>query len=140
MLGKKAFDQYPISLWGMYIPDKGNGGNTLGGVVTDYFFLDISYVRLLFKEGIVMLLLVTVIFLKLQKTLADREDNYLLFVVWVFIIDCAIEHHIVETAYDILPYLLFCNLNTCSNIAIAGKTNTWKKWFSKKPRFGQEQI
>lgn len=140
MLGKRAFDQYPILMWGMYIPERGNGGNTLGGIVSDYFFLDISYVRLLFKEGIVMLIAVTVIFLKLQKTLADREDNYLLFVVWVFIIDCAIEHHIIETAYSLLPYLIFCNLSNGNNVPAMVQAFTGKKWFSKKPRFGQEQI
>ena len=139
MLGRKAFDQYPITMWGTYIQEKGNGGNT-GGPVTDYFFLDISYIRLLFKDGIVILTLMTVIFLKLQKVLAKRGDNYLLFVVLVFVIDCAIEHHIAETAYDILPYLVFCNLSNGGNVFATVKEKTWKFWLNRKPRSVQEQI
>ncbi|MBO4636392.1 MAG: hypothetical protein J5685_04520 [Clostridiales bacterium] len=111
MLGRKAMDQYPITFWGTYIPERGNGGNTTG-VVTDYFFLDISYVRVLFKEGIVIFALVIILFVKLQKVLADCKCIYLMFVVFVFLLDCSIEHHILEIGYDILPYLLFCNVFT----------------------------
>ena len=125
MLGKRAFDEYPITLWGTYIQERGNGGNTQG-FVTDYFFLDISYVRLLFKDGVVILTLITVIFLKLQKKLSNRGDNYMLFVVLIFIIDCAIEHHIVEPAYDMLPYLVFCNLSNGNSILAMVKGITKK--------------
>ena len=109
MLGRRAMDQYPITMWGMYIPEKGNGGNTTGVIVTDYFFLDISYIRVLFKDGIVMFSLVIIMFVKLQRKLVNSKCIYLMFVVLVFLIDSSIEHHIIEIAYSILPYLLFSN-------------------------------
>ena len=108
MLGKQAMEQYPITMWGTYIREKGNGGSTTG-IVTDYFFLDISYIRVLFKDGIVIFSLVIILFVKLQKVLADSKHIYLMFVVLVFLIDCAIEHHIIEISYSLLPYMLFCN-------------------------------
>ena len=139
MLGRKAFDQYPITLWGTNILEKGNGGN-IGGAVTDYFFLDISYIRLLFKDGIVILTLMTIIFLKIQKVLAKRGEYYILFVVLVFVIDCAIEHHIVETAYDILPYLIFCNPINGDNVLDMVNEKSRSPRLKWKPRSAQEQI
>ncbi len=139
MLGKRAFDEFPITMWGTYVPEKGNGGNTTG-VVTDYFFLDVSYIRLLFKDGIVILSLMTVIFLKIQKILSERKDYYLLFVVFVFIIDCSIEHHIIEMGYDVLLYLAFSDLSSCGKVVATAKDSAWKKWLKWRPRFGQEQL
>lgn len=110
MLGRKAFDNYPISLWGTYIQERGNGGNLTGIMVEDYFFLDISYIRLLFHKGIVFLSAFTIIFVKIQTRLIKNKEYYIAFIVLVFLIDCTIEHHMIEIHYSLLIYLLFCSL------------------------------
>ncbi|MBO7451483.1 MAG: hypothetical protein J6U54_14050 [Clostridiales bacterium] len=132
MLGRQALDQYPITMWGVYVREKGNGGSTTG-IVTDYFFLDISYIRLLFKEGVVILGIVIAMFVKLQKRLADSKCIYLMFVVLVFIIDCSIEHHIIELSYSLLPYLLYCNESVGKDSAVS--PNQVQLFANMLPRF-----
>ncbi|MBO7425574.1 MAG: hypothetical protein J6U23_07820 [Clostridiales bacterium] len=122
-MGRVAFDQYDINLWGNNIPENGNGGK-IGGTPVDYFFLDISYTRILLTTGAVIFALLLLIFTALQIRLHKHNRLYLMAIVAIFLLDCAVEHHMLELAYDFFPLMLFCNLNTfeqCSNICMEKK-------------------
>ena len=107
MLGKQALETYPFTLFGVPIQEHGNGGNKTG-IVENYFFIDISYLRILLMEGVLVWLMSIALFIKTQVKMSREKKYYYMFVVAIFVIDCAIEHHIIEIAYSFLPYLLFC--------------------------------
>lgn len=111
MLGRQALDQYDITLWGVPIYERGNGGSK-SGMVDNYFFIDISYLRILLMNGVFIWILTILMFIKTQIRLARENKLFLMFVVSVFLLDCSIEHHIVELAYSFMPYLLFCELSS----------------------------
>ena len=108
-MGKVAFDNYPIRLWGTEIIERGNGGNVTGETVSDYYYLDISYIRLLFIYGTTLFACVTTIFALLQYQLCKKKQYYFAFLVGIFLLDCFVEHHIFELSYSFFPFLLFCN-------------------------------
>ena len=86
-LGKEALDKYPIELWGKQIHERGNGA-TLAGTVTDYFFVDISYIRVLLFYGPVISSVLFIMFVKLQYRAIRRNDIYFLALTIIFAFDC----------------------------------------------------
>lgn len=111
MLGKQALSQYPISIWGTAIQERANGGSKTG-IVENYFFIDISFLRILLFNGVVVWLMTIALFIKIQVSLNMKKAYYLMFVVFIFIIDCSIEHHMIELAYSFAPFLLFAGIGT----------------------------
>lgn len=104
--GSQAFEEYEILPWGQYIFENGNGGRVSGIPAENYFFLDISYIKILFINGWVTLLLLLTLFTSLQIKLYRNKSFYALFVLAVFALDCSVEHHIMEISYSLLIYLL----------------------------------
>ena len=111
-LGNRAFREYPVNLWGNVIVEKGNGGIVDGAPVVDYFFLDISYVRILLLNGVMIFVLMLAYFSALQIKLYKRRNMYFMTIVFIFLLDCAVEHHILELAQDFMPFLLFADVNS----------------------------
>ncbi len=114
----QAFENYSIVPWGQYIEEHGNGGITDGRSVDNYFFLDISFIRILFLNGWVILLLLLTICTTLQIKLFRNKQYYALFVVAVFAIDCSVEHHLLDISNNVFPYLLFATSSKIPNTLI----------------------
>ena len=112
MYGREAMDRYPINMWGTYFNEQGWGGSQDGTIdFANYFFLDISYVKILFKYGISIWLTSLIVFLVAQVRLYRARQYYLMFILMVFALDCAVEHHMIEIAYSLCAYLAFCNIS-----------------------------
>ena len=103
--GYQAFQNYKILPFGQVVTEYANGENLEGGP-TNYYFLDISYIRLLFIYGWVTLLIAMLLYTQLQVKLYKKGWFYLMFVVAVFALDCGVEHHMIDLTYCILPYLM----------------------------------
>lgn len=116
--GYQAFQNYEILPFGQLVTEVGNGARTDGGPPETYF-LDISYIRLLFIYGWVILLVVMILYTQLQVNLYKKKCFYLMFVVTVFALDCSVEHHMVDLSYCILPYLLFARYEPNSEVSKA---------------------
>ena len=114
--GYQAFQNYEILPFGQMVAEAGNGGRLDGGP-DDVYFLDISYIRLLFVFGWIMLIVVMVLYTVLQLKLYKKSWFYLMFVVSVFALDCGVEHHIVDLSYCILPYLLFARFEPVNRVS-----------------------
>lgn len=123
-LGYQAFERYQITPWGQFIEEHGNGGITDGRPVENYFFLDISFIRILFFYGWTMLVLLLAIFTILQIRLYKNKLFYILFVVSVFALDCSVEHHLLDISQNVLPYLLFTTYTQISQNGMHPKSRT----------------
>lgn len=100
-LGKEVFDRYDIQIWGQDIPMRGNGGST--EVVTDYFFIDSSYVNILMRLGLVAFILVMLIISIIM--IKNLNHPYMLMAMAIVCIHSVMEHHMFEVYYDVFLML-----------------------------------
>ena len=99
-LGKRAFTEYGIKIFGQRIEMIGNGGSLeLKG---EYFFLDSSYVNILMIWGIAFLIVVLILFG--YACYRNRKDLYFQYAIALIAVNCVIAHHLMDIAYN--PFML----------------------------------
>ncbi len=95
----------PFSLFGQAVRLQGLGMST--GPVTDFFFLDSSYLNILLCNGVIILAIVLLTFVLAglrQRKLGGWERLGILAVIAVH---CMIEHHLLEYMYHPFLFMLF---------------------------------
>ena len=110
--GKRAFEEYKVLPFGQTVyeyADRGRSASTIDP--KQYFFLDISYIRILFQNGYVMLGAVIVLFTSLQIRMWKHKQFYVMFVIALFAFTSIFEHSMIEPAYCVFSYLLFADLD-----------------------------
>lgn len=105
LYGRKAFDVYGVSWLGKIIPMQGNGGNVQA--VEDYFFLDSSYLFVLFQYGILVLFVVLGIMTVTNFRARKNKEWITLLTLLVVSVQCMIEHHLMSVAYNPFLWMLF---------------------------------
>ena len=94
-----AFQTYGLSLFGKAVEECGGGG--IVDTSKAYFFLDISYIRILIKYGILFLLIYLVLMTLNSYHAAVSRDPVLVLILAVIAINCLGEHHALEYCYNI---------------------------------------
>ncbi|WP_333646085.1 hypothetical protein [Lacrimispora sp.] len=94
--GKEGLDMYPIKLLGQPVDMVGAGGTTQK--ITDYFFIDSSYVHVLLRYGAMFMIALLLIYV--LCCYKNNNDIYFLFVIALIALNCIIAHHILDTAYN----------------------------------------
>lgn len=105
LLGIVGFDVFPINLFGSHIYQHGYGGAE--SAVDFYYFLDISYVKLLLENGLLALTILLLIMTLLQVKLSRHGMHYRMFLMAIVALDCAIEHHMANLSFNVFGLLLF---------------------------------
>ena len=106
-MGHQAYLDYGITLFGSDIPQMGYGGNT--NYQGWYFFLDCSYVAILFCKGITAF--ICMIWIECKCIAKSLKDNiYLLIILAIIALQCVFEHHWQELAYNIFVLMTFANI------------------------------
>lgn len=110
--GKTAFANFPLLPLGQKIHEFGEITDLRKALTSnEYFVLDISYIRILFHNGYIMLAAVITLFTALQIRLFRHRQYYAMFIITVFSVVCAIEHSMIEPAYCVFAYLMFSELD-----------------------------
>lgn len=99
--GKKGIDVYGFTLWGQQVSMHGNGGTIHENLYG--FFLDSSYLSILLQYGLVVLSVVLFIWVCITFDALKRKDWILLWIVAIISVQCMIEHHMMEAAFN--PFL-----------------------------------
>ena len=99
-LGKQAFEEYGLKLFGQKIPMNGNGGTVEW--IEDYFFLDCSYVNILLTWGLILFLSVMILFI--YSCTKNRKDLYFQYAIAAIAVNSMIAHHLMDVAYN--PFVL----------------------------------
>lgn len=102
-LGYKGLKDFGISLFGQDVPMVGFGGATK--LKEEYFFVDCSYLFVMLRYGIVFMVLVFIVYAAICYK--RREDTALMICLIILAISFAIDHHILEEAYNPFGYALF---------------------------------
>lgn len=113
VLGHKAIDLYGFSLWGKYIEAQGYGGTI--EKPEHYFVLDSSYVHMVMYYGVVLLAVVLLIWLCITFQARKSQDWMLLWCVALVMVQCMIEPHMLEIAYNPFLWLLLANTSDRSS-------------------------
>lgn len=94
----KAIKIYGFSLLGQSIPMQGYGGTT--ELPKHYFYLDSSYINIIMRYGILLLMCVLLIWIVISFRAREQNDLILLWIVTLISLQCMIEHHMIEIAYN----------------------------------------
>ena len=86
---------------------RGNGGSV--EKVKNYFYLDSSYVNIIFRYGYILFALILVITIVVMKRKSD--DKIFLAVLFMICAHSLIEHHLIEHYYNIFILLPFARFD-----------------------------
>lgn len=101
-LSLQGFQEYPITWFGQELTMWGLGGTTVYS--GQYFFLDSSYVNVLLTMGIMVLISVGIVFVMGTGRECRRKNWEHLGILAVIALQCTVEHHLLQIAYN--PFLL----------------------------------
>ena len=98
----QAITEYDYKLFGQNIVEQGWGR---GGEVTEYFFLDDSYIRIALMYGIVLFFMVLIMFFLSGVKAIQTKRILVLAGIAVIALHSFMEHHLIEIAYN--PFLCY---------------------------------
>lgn len=105
ILGKNGFTEFGVTLLGQSVTYRG------AYVLENYNFVDCSYLNMLFKEGVLAVLLVIALYVILSKKYKDRPQVQ--YVIFILAVNCMLAHHLIEITYN--PILLLL-LSDCGGL------------------------
>ncbi len=97
---KSAFKEYPVNFFGHVIEERGWGG--IVDASKPYFFLDITYVRILLKYGSFVFLLYLFTMTRASIKAIENKQIILALALAVTALECVSEHHGIDIAYNVL--------------------------------------
>lgn len=103
-LGSIGLEKYGVKLFGSSFQMFGFGGKITPP--KEYFFLDSSYVLILIRYGVLVLISTIIIFVYSSYQTERQNNIYLLWILALIALQCMIEHHLLEIAYN--PFILIC--------------------------------
>ena len=87
---------------------QGNGGTV--ETQTNYFFLDSSYLFILLQYGILIFALILIIILFINYRAQINRDYILIIAVGIMAVQCMVEHHLMDVAYNPFLWAAFAEL------------------------------
>ena len=120
-IGHNAFDWLPIYLFGndVYMTGWGGVSEITEDLIARFFFLDSSYVNILFCFGAVTLVLVLALFV--YSAVREKRSGAWerLWILAVAALQCMMEHHLMELTYNVF---LLLPLAASTDAPLAGET------------------
>lgn len=105
--GHVGFKDYNVTLYGQYVYQNGWGG--IHKAVTNYFYIDSSWVRVLLMQGaIVYLFILWLIVRNTNNFLLNKKYGLLIALLFV-VISSAIDQHLLELSYNFMFLATFAN-------------------------------
>lgn len=121
--GKRGILEYGFSLFGQKVDMIGNGG--VNGGVTNYFFIDSSYLYIALKYGVIMLFLICIYYLFFIRKRLKKGDILLPVLIVIVGINSIIAHHLIDIAYNPFVLVFFSSIyNTRSKTLILKNSST----------------
>lgn len=89
-LGRELISNYPVKAFGQKIPQIGSAGlatiRNSGDYWTQYFYIDSSYLRLIYMYGIFSLVIISIFYVVFLKKVIHHKDSYLAIAILVIAI------------------------------------------------------
>ncbi|MBR5974463.1 MAG: hypothetical protein IK020_04680 [Clostridiales bacterium] len=101
-LGKNGFSEFGVTVLGHSVVYRG------AYVTENYNFVDCSYLNMLFKEGVIAVLVVIAVYVLIAKKHKDHLP--VMYILAMVSLNCMLEHHIIDMAYN--PFMLLLLADT----------------------------
>lgn len=108
-LGHAAMDKYGVSLFGTAFEQTGYGGGTAWSFALEYNFVDSSYVLILIRYGLAVLLAVCIQYIWTERRALRNGHRKLALAAAFIAVHSMIEHHLPELAYNLFLLLPFAS-------------------------------
>lgn len=107
-LGKNAISEYGLKLFGTAFDQIGFGRTT--DYVPGYNFIDSSYVLILVRYGIIVLITILLLYVFTVSKALKAGKRRLVFALGIIAVHSFVEHHLTEINYNVFLLLPFSNL------------------------------
>ncbi|MFT8901340.1 hypothetical protein [Liquorilactobacillus nagelii] len=107
--GHEAFKRYNVTLFGQIIPQVGNGGVHHGAF--DYFFIDVSFIRVLMMLGFFCFVVLLYFIWYLFKRYEQLQLHSFTIALLLVILSSVIDQHLLELSFNILFLSAFADLS-----------------------------
>lgn len=114
--GKEAIETYGINLWGTAFNMIGAGGGDI--VNPGYNFIDSSYIMILVRYGFVLFVITLIGFVWLSFRAIKYGKRMLLLTLSIIMVQCTLEHHLLEIAYNSFFLLFFSEIVKNENLLV----------------------
>lgn len=112
--GHLTFEKYNTTIFGQYIYQMGGGG--IHNQPFYYFYIDVSFIRLLMMEGLLAFLALIVFMYFLNRRYSRAYANPLILAMLMVIISSAVDQHLFELSFNIVFLGLFANISYWKSI------------------------
>lgn len=104
----EAFRQYPVRLFGTNVAERGSDGLSIYSK-TEYFAIDIMYVKLILRYGIMSLIMYLYIMTKGTLQSIRKRRGLFILIFMILAVNAMVEHHAIEYCYNIFILLPFAS-------------------------------
>lgn len=105
--GHVGFKDYNVTLYGQYVYQNGWGG--IHKAVTNYFYIDSSWVRVLLMQGVIVYLFILWLIVRNTNNFLLNKKYGLLIALLFVVISSAIDQHLLELSYNFMFLATFAN-------------------------------
>lgn len=111
-LGNKMINRHGIKLFGQKIDDHGFGGSTeFNYEEYEYNYIDCSYVRILLKYGVAILIIIGISNAWSSKRIIREKNYFLLLIMFVISINSIVAQHYIDFSYNFLLLVYFADVS-----------------------------
>lgn len=125
-LGHMMMFRHGVTFWGHEVLDVGLGGSL--EKPQEYTYIDISYVRILIKYGILILLLLVAFTTLFLKKSVEKRDYVTAIVFLLITINCMVAQHLIDFSYNIFLFILYAKIDSYEQNKVQEVTPKKKKF------------
>lgn len=107
-LGNMMLFRHGFTFFGQVVTDHGYGGSLTPP--KEYNFIDVSYMRILIKSGLFVLLLLIIAFTLFLIKRIKQKDYVTGIVFFLIAINCMVAHHMIDISYNVFLLIILANL------------------------------
>lgn len=105
--GHTAFKKYNVTMFGQFIKERANGG--IHKEKFNYFFIDVSYLRVLMFGGVVAFVALVIMLIYLANKFMNDKTICLLVTLLFAALSSLIDQHLMELSYNIIFIAMLTN-------------------------------
>ena len=101
---------YPFSFFGASFCEIGNGGSTVEPSKSQYSFIDISYIKIYIRAGVIIFAGLMFLLTRFMYKRAKAKDAATLVVMSIIAMNCFVAHHLLDFSYNVFLLMLFAGV------------------------------
>ena len=111
-VARKMLQKVGLTPFGATFFELGIGGTTdTIDMDTDYTFIDISYIKILLKYGVIAFAAFMTVLTRFMYKRSEAKDIATLIMMFIIAVNCFMAHHLIDFSYNIFILMFFADLS-----------------------------